>query len=169
MNGTKPKNDCPFKATQISLGTMIDPRQDSTRQTAAPDVPDTFVSYEESTQPAIVKEAEATTSGTESKSVNLEKFTRYVETRATVSSTLYGYYGNESQKPTEVYFLSSFFEFRVDGRCNLYYGNLFVAKILGFFPQPERESDNHSFKLQLLTNDVSTTTYYQKIGRSTEK
>ncbi|KAG2235617.1 hypothetical protein INT48_002391 [Thamnidium elegans] len=72
-----------------------------------------------SAQSAIVKEAEATISGTESESVNLEKFTRYVKTRATVSSTLYDYYENEFQNPIEVYFPGSSFEFRVDEKRNI--------------------------------------------------
>ncbi|KAI8065963.1 hypothetical protein BDF21DRAFT_477564 [Thamnidium elegans] len=77
---------------------------------------------------------------------------RYVKTKATVSSTLYGYYGNESKNPTEVYFPDSYFGSRVDKKCNLYYGSLFVAKIRSFFPQPERESDDHSFKREFYYN-----------------
>ncbi|KAI8047796.1 hypothetical protein BDF21DRAFT_352065, partial [Thamnidium elegans] len=76
-------------------------------------------------QPVIVKEAEATLSGTKSKSVNLEKFTRYVKTRATVSSALYGYYGNESQKPAEVYFPGSSLSFLLPFRKLKFSSKLF--------------------------------------------
>ncbi|KAI9274976.1 hypothetical protein EDC94DRAFT_666624 [Helicostylum pulchrum] len=110
------------------------------------------------TLPLIVKEAEAALSKTESKSVQLEKFKLYITARALVKNTLYAYYGNETQKPEEVYFPDSRFDFRLDENCNLYYGNLFVVRIRSFSPQPEQES-TEGFE----TNDI------QKINAVLEK
>jgi hypothetical protein len=61
---------------------------------------------------------------------------------------LYEYYGNEKTKPKETYFPESEFDFRVDQKCNLYYKNLFIARIRGFFPQPENYSTDSSVKSQ---------------------
>ncbi|KAG1039418.1 hypothetical protein G6F43_012505 [Rhizopus delemar] len=85
----------------------------------------------------------------ESNSVNLKKFVHYIKTRASVKTTLYEYYGNETTKSKETYFPESEFDFRVDQKCNLYYGNLFIAKIRGFFPQLENYSTDSSVKSQL--------------------
>jgi phage major head subunit gpT-like protein len=62
---------------------------------------------------------------------------------------LYEYYGNETTKSKETYFLESEFDFRVDQKCNLYYGYLFIARIRGFSPQPENYSTDSSVKSQL--------------------
>ena len=59
------------------------------------------------------------------------------------------YYENETTKSKETYFPESEFDFRVDQKCNLYYGNLFIARIRGFFPQPENYSTDSSVKSQL--------------------
>ncbi|EIE85196.1 hypothetical protein RO3G_09906 [Rhizopus delemar RA 99-880] len=92
------------------------------------------------TQPFVVQKAKAVLSRSESNSVNLKKFVQYIKTRASVKNTLYEYYANETTKSKETYFPESEFDFRVDQKCNLYYGNLFIARIDGFFPQPENYS-----------------------------
>ncbi|GAA5794846.1 hypothetical protein HPULCUR_000194 [Helicostylum pulchrum] len=96
--------------------------------------------------------AEAALSKTESKSVQLEKFKLYITARALVKNTLYAYYGNETQKPEEVYFPDSRFDFRLDENCNLYYGNLFVVRIRSFSPQPEQESTEGFVMSQVYAN-----------------
>ncbi|EIE84513.1 hypothetical protein RO3G_09223 [Rhizopus delemar RA 99-880] len=96
------------------------------------------------TQPFVVQKAEAILSRSEPNSVNLRKFVQYIKTRASVKTTLYEYYGNETTKSKETYFPESEFDFRVDQKCNLYYGNLFIAKIRGFFPQPKKYSTDSS-------------------------
>ncbi|KAG1038925.1 hypothetical protein G6F43_012612 [Rhizopus delemar] len=101
------------------------------------------------TQPFVVQKAEEVLSRCESNSVNLKKFVQYIKTRASVKTTLYEYYGNETTKSKETYFPESEFDFRVDQKCNLYYGNLFIARIRGFFPQPENYSTDSSVKSQL--------------------
>ncbi|KAG1132741.1 hypothetical protein G6F37_013339 [Rhizopus arrhizus] len=73
----------------------------------------------------------------ESNSVDLKKLVQYIKARASVKATLYEYYGNEITKSKETYFPESEFDFRVDQKCNLYYENLFIARIRGFLPQPE--------------------------------
>ncbi|KAG1054613.1 hypothetical protein G6F43_003387 [Rhizopus delemar] len=84
------------------------------------------------TQPFVVQKAEAVLSRCESNSVNLKSLSK------------------------ETYFPESEFDFRVDQKCNLYYGNLFIARIRGFFPQPKNYSTDSSTigtaleKLQLL-------------------
>ena len=69
--------------------------------------------------------------------------------RASVKNTLYEYYGNEKTKSKETYFPESEFDFRVDQKCNLYYENLFIKRIRGFFLQPENYSTDSSVKPQL--------------------
>ncbi|KAG1323989.1 hypothetical protein G6F63_012771 [Rhizopus arrhizus] len=96
------------------------------------------------TQPFVVQKAEAILSRSESNSVNLKKFVQYIKTRASVKNTLYEYYGNETTKSKETYFFESEFDFRIDQKCNLYYENLFIARIRGFFLQPENYSTNSS-------------------------
>ncbi|KAG0797195.1 hypothetical protein G6F57_000562 [Rhizopus arrhizus] len=93
--------------------------------------------------------AEAILSRSESNSVDLKKFVQYIKTRASVKNTLYEYYENETTKSKETYFPESEFDFRVDQKCNLYYGNLFIARIRGFSPQPENYSTDSSVKSQL--------------------
>ncbi|KAG1034421.1 hypothetical protein G6F43_013414 [Rhizopus delemar] len=100
-------------------------------------------------RPFVVQKAEAILSRSESNSVNLKKFVQYIKTRASVKNTLYEYYGNETTKSKETYLPESEFDFRVDQKCNLYYGNLFIARIRGFFPQPENYSTDSSVKSQL--------------------
>ncbi|KAG0995099.1 hypothetical protein G6F63_006997 [Rhizopus arrhizus] len=101
------------------------------------------------TQPFVDQKAEAILSRSESNSVNLKKFVQYIKTRASVKNTLYEYYGNETTKSKEAYFPESDFDFRVDQKCNLYYGNLFIARTRGFFPQPKNYSTDSSVKCQL--------------------
>ncbi|KAG1052393.1 hypothetical protein G6F43_005460 [Rhizopus delemar] len=93
--------------------------------------------------------SEAILSRSESNSVNLKKFVQYIKTRASVKNTLYEYYGNETTKSKETYFPESEFDFRVDQKCNLYYGNLFIARIGGFLPQPKNYSTDSSVESQL--------------------
>ncbi|KAG1505783.1 hypothetical protein G6F52_012054 [Rhizopus delemar] len=100
------------------------------------------------TQPLAVQKAEAILSRSESSSVNLRRFVQYIQTRASVKHTLYEYYGNETTKSKETYFPESEFDFRVDQKCNLYYGSLFIAKIRDFFPQPENYSTDSFVKSQ---------------------
>ncbi|KAG1396106.1 hypothetical protein G6F60_009829 [Rhizopus arrhizus] len=89
-------------------------------------------------------------SRSESSSVDSKKFVQYIKTGASVKNTLYRYYGNKTTKSKETYFLESEFDFQVDQKCNLYYGNLFIARICGFFSQPENYSTDSSLKPQLL-------------------
>ncbi|KAG1137908.1 hypothetical protein G6F37_011908 [Rhizopus arrhizus] len=84
------------------------------------------------TQPFVVQKAKAILSRSESNFVDLKKFVQYIKTRGSVKATLYEYYGNETTKSKETYFPESEFDFRVDQKCNLYYGNLFIARIRGF-------------------------------------
>ncbi|KAG1376449.1 hypothetical protein G6F61_007586 [Rhizopus arrhizus] len=93
------------------------------------------------TQPFVVQEAEAILSRSESNSVDSKKFVQYIKTRALSKET---------------YFPESEFDFRVDQKCNLYYGNLFIARIRGFFPQPENYSTDSSIKSQLYATYLQT-------------
>jgi hypothetical protein len=86
----------------------------------------------------------------------LKKFVQYIKTRASVKNTLYEYYGNETTKSKETYFSESEFDFRVDQKCNLYYENLFIARIRGFFLQPENYSTNSSVNSQLYATYLQT-------------
>ncbi|KAG1137810.1 hypothetical protein G6F37_012511 [Rhizopus arrhizus] len=88
------------------------------------------------TQRFVVQKAEAVLSRSEPNSVDLEKFVQYIKTRASSKET---------------YFPESEFDFRVDQKCNLYYGNLFIARIRGFLPQPENYFTDNSVKPQLYT------------------
>ncbi|KAG0891114.1 hypothetical protein G6F34_011942 [Rhizopus arrhizus] len=108
------------------------------------------------TQPFVIQKAEAILSRSESNSVDLKKFVQYIKTRASVKNTLYEYYENETTKSKETYFPESEFDFRVDQKCNLYYGNLFIARIRGFFPQPENYSTDSSVKSQLYPTYLQT-------------
>ncbi|KAG1153588.1 hypothetical protein G6F37_010221 [Rhizopus arrhizus] len=108
------------------------------------------------TQPFVVQKAEAILSRPESNSVNLKKFVQYIKTRASIKNILYEYYENKTTKSKETYFPESEFDFRVDQKCNLYYGNLFIARIRGFFPQPENYSTDSSVKPQLYATYLQT-------------
>ncbi|KAG0808883.1 hypothetical protein G6F57_016019 [Rhizopus arrhizus] len=108
------------------------------------------------TQPFVVQKVETILSRSESNSVNLKKFVQYIKTRASVKKTLYEYYENETTKSKETYFPESEFDFRVDQKCNLYYGNLFIARIRDFFPQPENYSTDSFVKSQLYTTYLQT-------------
>ncbi|KAG1290811.1 hypothetical protein G6F66_008331 [Rhizopus arrhizus] len=108
------------------------------------------------TQPFVVQKAEAILSRSEPNSVNLKKFVQYIKTRALVKNTLYEYYGNETTKSKEKYFPESEFDFRVDKKCNLYYGNLPIGRIHGFFPQPENYSTGSSVNSQLYATYLQT-------------
>jgi hypothetical protein len=79
----------------------------------------------------------------------LEKFVQYIKTKASVKDTLCEYYGNETTKSKETYFPESEFDFRVDQKYNLYYGNLFIARIRSFSPQSENYSTDSSVRFQL--------------------
>ncbi|CEP17069.1 hypothetical protein [Parasitella parasitica] len=107
-------------------------------------------------QPSVVREAELTLSRFKSKTVNLNNFVEYAKARASVQKTLYDYYGNETRTPTTRYFPQSEFDFHVDQRGNLYYGNLFVVRIRGFFPRPEFESEDISISSQIYVNYLQT-------------
>jgi hypothetical protein len=96
------------------------------------------------------------TSGSESNSVNLKKFVQYIKTRPSAKATLYEYYGNKTTNFKETYFPESEFDFRIDQKCNLYYGNLFIARICGVFPQPENYSTDSSVKSQLYATYLQT-------------
>ncbi|KAG1296531.1 hypothetical protein G6F66_003379 [Rhizopus arrhizus] len=108
------------------------------------------------TQPFVVQKAEAILSRSESNSVDLKKFVQYIKTRASIKNTLYEYYENETTKSKETYFPESEFDFRVDQKCNLYYGNLFIARIRGFFPQPENYSTDSSVEPQMYATYLQT-------------
>ncbi|KAG1139201.1 hypothetical protein G6F37_011160 [Rhizopus arrhizus] len=98
------------------------------------------------TQHFVDQKAEAILSRSESNSVNLKKFVQYIKARASVKTTLYEYYGNETTKSKETYFPESEFDFRVDQKCNLYYDNLFITRIYGFSSQLENYSIDSSVK-----------------------
>ncbi|KAI9249939.1 hypothetical protein EDC94DRAFT_663792 [Helicostylum pulchrum] len=117
------------------------------------------------TKPLIVAEAEAALSTTVLKSVNLEKFTRYIKARAVVADTLYEYSGNKSQQSEEVFISGSSFEFHVDEKCNLYYESLFVTKIRGFFPQSENEPIDSSANSEVYTNYLRLLLYQPHISK----
>jgi hypothetical protein len=104
----------------------------------------------------VVQKAEAILFRSESNSVNLKKFVQYIKTRALVKNTLYEYYGNETTKSKETYFPESEFNFLVNQKCNLYYANLFIARIRGFFPQPENHSTDSYVKSQLYATYLQT-------------
>ncbi|KAG1372153.1 hypothetical protein G6F61_011303 [Rhizopus arrhizus] len=108
------------------------------------------------TQPFVVQKVETILSRSESNSVDLKKFVQYIKTRASVKNTLYEYYENETTKSKETYFPESEFDFRVDQKCNLYYGNLFIARTHGFFPQSENFSTDSSVKPQLYATYLQT-------------
>ncbi|KAG1019887.1 hypothetical protein G6F26_009744 [Rhizopus arrhizus] len=108
------------------------------------------------TQPFVVQKAETILSRSEFNSVDLKKFVQYIKTRASVKNTLYEYYGNETTKSKEKYFPESEFDFRVDKKCNLYYGNLPIGRIHGFFPQPENYSTGSSVNSQLYATYLQT-------------
>ncbi|CEP15153.1 hypothetical protein [Parasitella parasitica] len=97
-------------------------------------------------QPSQIREAETYLSGFATKSVNMEKFVEYIQARASVKDILYEYYGNETAKSITEFYPESQFDFKVDQKCNLYYENLFVAKIRGFYPQPEHEPNDITLK-----------------------
>ncbi|KAG0765571.1 hypothetical protein G6F24_004317 [Rhizopus arrhizus] len=63
---------------------------------------------------------EAILSRSESNSVSLKKFVQYTKKRASVKTTLYEYYGNETTKTKETYFPESEFDFRVDQNSQQY-------------------------------------------------
>ncbi|KAG1389318.1 hypothetical protein G6F60_013392 [Rhizopus arrhizus] len=107
-------------------------------------------------QPFVVQKAEAILSRSESNSVDLKKFVQYIKTRTSIKNILYEYYENETTKSKETYFPESEFDFRVDQKCNLYYGNLFIARIRGFFSQPENYSTDSSVKSQLYATYLQT-------------
>jgi hypothetical protein len=69
---------------------------------------------------------------------------------------LYEYYGNKTTRSKEIYFPESEFDFRVNQKCNLYYGNLFIARIRGFSPQSENYSTDSSVKSQLYATYLQT-------------
>ncbi|KAG0765925.1 hypothetical protein G6F24_004031 [Rhizopus arrhizus] len=108
------------------------------------------------TQPFVVQKAEAILYRSESNSVNLKKFVQYIKTRASVKNNLYEYYGNETTKSKETYFPESDFDFRVDQKCNLYYGNLFIARTRGFFPRPKNYSTDSSVEPQMYATYLQT-------------
>ncbi|KAG1140606.1 hypothetical protein G6F37_001162 [Rhizopus arrhizus] len=56
------------------------------------------------TQPFVDQKAEAILSRSEFNSVDLKKFVQYIKIRASVKTTLYEYYGNETTKSKETYF-----------------------------------------------------------------
>ncbi|RCH78961.1 hypothetical protein CU097_002268, partial [Rhizopus azygosporus] len=54
-----------------------------------------------------------------------------------------------TQKSEEIYFPDSWFDFRVNEKGNLYFRNLFVTRIRGFFPQNKDVFPGSSTKSQL--------------------
>ncbi|KAI9486710.1 MAG: hypothetical protein EXX96DRAFT_627153 [Benjaminiella poitrasii] len=73
-------------------------------------------------KPSNADAAESILFGTRSSRVNLDTFVQYIEARASMDGLLNQYYENETT-----------FDFRVDGKCNLYYGHLFVTKFRCYF------------------------------------
>ncbi|RCH99918.1 hypothetical protein CU097_014140 [Rhizopus azygosporus] len=91
------------------------------------------------TKPASVQSSEENLSKTKSFTVNLEKYEEYIKARALAEKVLGPYYGNETRQTKQTYFHNRYFEFQVKNKADLYFGSLFVTRIRGYFPQPERE------------------------------
>ncbi|KAI7904973.1 uncharacterized protein BX663DRAFT_484320 [Cokeromyces recurvatus] len=92
--------------------------------------------------PEMVKEAERVLSKTKSSSVDFEKFKDYIKARASVTSVLEEYYGNETLRTTKTYFPDSVTNFSIQGKGLLYFGELFVTKIRGCYPQNKNPIDS---------------------------
>ncbi|KAG1152334.1 hypothetical protein G6F37_000508 [Rhizopus arrhizus] len=90
----------------------------------------------------------------------------YIKTRPSAKATLYEYYGNKTTYFKETYFPESEFDFRIDQKCNLYYGNLFIARICRVFPQAENYPTDSSVKSQLQPQQSN---YKKTISKALEK
>ncbi|GAA5807736.1 hypothetical protein MFLAVUS_001111 [Mucor flavus] len=95
----------------------------------------------EKTKPEIIKAAEVGLSKTESFSLKIESYSNYIKARASVDILLREYYGNETYNTTQVYFPNSCFEFNLTNKDELYFGNLYVTRIRGYYPQPQVPPD----------------------------
>ncbi|KAI7895473.1 uncharacterized protein EV154DRAFT_573288 [Mucor mucedo] len=96
----------------------------------------------EKTKPVIIKAAEVVLSKIESFSVKITNYSNYIKERASVDILLREYYGNETYNTTQVYFPDSCFEFKVTNKGELYFGNLYVTRIRGYYPQPQAPPDD---------------------------
>lgn len=85
---------------------------------------------------------------------DVDIFVNYTKARASVDKILSQYYGNETQQLEEVYFPGACFEFSVDAKSNLYFGNLFVASIRVFFSQNKVLPPISSTESQLYANYI---------------
>ncbi|GAA5807290.1 hypothetical protein MFLAVUS_000647 [Mucor flavus] len=95
----------------------------------------------EKTKPEIIKAAEVGLSKTESFSLKIESYSNYIKARASVDILLREYYGNETYNTTQVYFPNSCFEFNLTNKGELYFGNLYVTRIRGYYPQTQVPPD----------------------------
>ncbi|KAG2192045.1 hypothetical protein INT47_006692 [Mucor saturninus] len=91
-----------------------------------------------------IKAAEVVLSKIESFSVKIEDYSNYIKERASVDILLREYYGNETYNTTKVYFPDSCFEFKVTNKGKLYFGNLYVTRIPGYYPQPQAPPDDYT-------------------------
>lgn len=96
--------------------------------------------------PASVQSSEEILSKTKSFTVNLDEYEEYIKARALAEKVLGPYYGNETRQTKQTYSYNRYSEFLVKNKADLYFGNLFVTSIRGYFPQPEREA-NETTKL----------------------
>ncbi|KAI7897371.1 uncharacterized protein EV154DRAFT_535317 [Mucor mucedo] len=87
-----------------------------------------FISLRKQNQPLVMKEAEANLSKSES-------FIQYIKTGASVKDTWYNYYANGAIKSFQAFYPASEFDFKLDQKCNLYYGSWFITRILDFPPK----------------------------------
>ncbi|KAI9256066.1 hypothetical protein EDC94DRAFT_586909 [Helicostylum pulchrum] len=105
------------------------------------------------TKPPIVQSSETKLSNTKSSSVDIEEYTKYVKVRALVSKTLYPYYGNKTQHVNQRYYPNKCFDFHIKNNADLYFGNVFIVRMRGYFPQPEtapaKSTSNDLFSVYL--------------------
>ncbi|KAI9247413.1 hypothetical protein EDC94DRAFT_643148 [Helicostylum pulchrum] len=101
---------------------------------------------EKLTKPTVIKNSEALLSKEQSSTVDVDKFLRYINARASMDKVLSQYYGTETQKSEEIHSPDSCFDFHVNEKGNLYFGGLYVTRIQDF-PQ-----QHNMVSLEKLTN-----------------
>ncbi|GAA5794730.1 hypothetical protein HPULCUR_000076 [Helicostylum pulchrum] len=114
---------------------------------------DTLEFCEKLTKPTVIKNSEALLSKEQSSTVDVDKFLRYINARASMDKVLSQYYGTETQKSEEIHSPDSCFDFHVNEKGNLYFGGLYVTRIQDF-PQ-----QHNMVSLEKLTNSQWYATY----------
>ncbi|KAI7876664.1 uncharacterized protein EV154DRAFT_429682, partial [Mucor mucedo] len=94
------------------------------------------------TKLVIIKAAEVVLSKIESFSVRIKSYSDYIKERASIDILLREYYGNETYNTTQLYFPDSCFIFKVTNKGELYFGNLYVTRIRGYYPQAQASPDD---------------------------